>query len=123
MAKFIQIIEYQTSKFDEIQALTDKWLTATEGKRTATVGTVTEDRDARGTYVEIIEFPSYEEAMKNSELPETQEIAAQLAGAVRRRADLLQPRRGARRPGVTVRGRPAMTPAPVSPSGRGACGS
>lgn len=79
MAKFIQIIEYQTSKFDEIQALTDKWLAATEGKRTATVGTVTEDRDARGTYVEIIEFPSYEEAMKNSELPETQEISAQLA--------------------------------------------
>jgi hypothetical protein len=78
MAKFIQIIEYKTSKIDEVQALADKWLAATEGRRTASDGTVTEDRDARGTYLEIIEFPSYEAAMKNSELPETQEIAAQL---------------------------------------------
>ena len=78
MAKFIQIIEYKTSKFDEIQALADKWIAATEGKRTATSGTVSEDRDNRGTYVEIIEFPSYEDAMKNSNLPETQEIAAQM---------------------------------------------
>jgi hypothetical protein len=28
--------------------------------------------------VEIIEFPSYEAAMKNSELPETQEISAKM---------------------------------------------
>jgi hypothetical protein len=76
---FIQIMEYKTSKFDEIQALADKWVAATEGKRTATSGLVTKDRDNRDTYVEIIEFPSYEDAMKNSELPETQEIAAQMA--------------------------------------------
>ena len=78
MGKFIQIMEYKTSKFDEIQALADKWVAATEGKRTATSGLVTKDRDNRDTYVEIIEFPSYEAAMKNSELPETQEISAKM---------------------------------------------
>ena len=30
-------------------------------------------------YVQIVEFPSYEEAMANSELPETGEFAAKLA--------------------------------------------
>jgi hypothetical protein len=39
----------------------------------------TKDRDAMNTYVQIVEFPSYEEAMANSDLPETAEFAAQLA--------------------------------------------
>jgi hypothetical protein len=37
---------------------------------------VTADRDNPGGYFVIAEFPSYEEAMKNSELPETKEFAA-----------------------------------------------
>ena len=32
---------------------------------------LTRDRDRPNTYVDIVEFPSYEDAMKNSELPET----------------------------------------------------
>lgn len=78
MGKFIQVIEYRTSKIDEVQALGEQWLAATEGKRTATSGWIAEDRDNRGTYVQVIEFPSYEDAMRNSELPETQEIAAKM---------------------------------------------
>ena len=38
----------------------------------------TRDRDRANTYVQIVEFPSYEEAMTNSQLPETGEIAARL---------------------------------------------
>ena len=79
MGKFIQIIEYKTSKIDDVLATGDEWLAATEGRRTATGGVLAEDRDNPGTYVEIIEFPSYEAAMKNSELPETQEISAKMA--------------------------------------------
>lgn len=76
---FIQIIEYKTSKIDELTAALDGWLAATHGKRAATRGVQTKDRDAANTYVQIVEFPSYEDAMANSNLPETSEFAAKLA--------------------------------------------
>jgi hypothetical protein len=76
---FIQIIEYQTSRIDELDAALDGWLEATKGKRGATRGVQTKDRDAADTYVQIVEFPSYDEAMANSNLPETGEFAAKLA--------------------------------------------
>ncbi|HEY8300853.1 MAG TPA: hypothetical protein VIG48_03045 [Jatrophihabitans sp.] len=76
---FIQIIEYKTSRADEMNALFDGWLAATEGKRAATRGVQTKDRDADTTYVQIVEFPSYEDAMANSTLPETGDFAARLA--------------------------------------------
>ena len=37
------------------------------------------DRDRPGYYFSIIEFDSYEEAMENSNRPETSEFAAQMA--------------------------------------------
>jgi len=76
---FIQIIEYKTSKIDELNAALDGWLEATKGKRASTRGAQTKDRDASNTYVQIVEFPSYEEAMANSNLPETGEFSAKLA--------------------------------------------
>ena len=76
---FIQIIEYKTSRIDELNALLDGWLEATTGKRAATRGVQTKDRDAADTYVQIVEFPSYEEAMANSDLPETSDFATKLA--------------------------------------------
>jgi len=76
---FIQIIEYKTSRIDELNAALDGWLEKTKGKRAATRGLQTRDRDATDTYVQIVEFPSYDEAMANSNLPETSEFAAQLA--------------------------------------------
>lgn len=76
---FLQIIEFTTSRGGELDALLDEWLEKTQGKRTATRGVQARDRDRADTYVQIIEFPSYEEAMANSELPETAEVAARLA--------------------------------------------
>jgi hypothetical protein len=76
---FIQLIEYQTSRIDEFNAALDDWLAATKGKRAATRGVQTKDRDATDTYVQLVEFPSYDEAMANSGLPETGELAAKLA--------------------------------------------
>ena len=77
--KFIQIIEFTTSRADELDAMLDEWLEKTQGKRTATRGVEARDRDRPNTYVQIIEFPSFEDAMANSELPETAEAAARLA--------------------------------------------
>jgi hypothetical protein len=76
---FIQIIEYKSSRIEELNAALDGWLEATKGKRAATRGVQTKDRDTPNTYVQIVEFPSYEEAMANSNLPETSEFAAKLA--------------------------------------------
>ena len=75
---FIQVMEYQTTHPREVEQLMDAWIAATEGKRTATHDMHTQDRDHPGCYVDIVEFPSYELAMRNSELPETRHIAAEM---------------------------------------------
>ena len=71
-------IEIETSKPDEVEALVDEWRAKTEGTRKAQRGTFTKDRDRPDTYVQIVEFPSYEDAMANSELPETASFAERL---------------------------------------------
>jgi quinol monooxygenase YgiN len=76
---FIQLIEISTSRVDEIEALVDQWISQTQGQRLARRGTTTEDRDRPGVYVQMVEFPSYEEAMANSQLPATAEMAQKLA--------------------------------------------
>jgi hypothetical protein len=77
--EFIQIIEFTTTRFDEVEALMNEWVTKTEGKRKARRGTITTDRDRPNTYVQIVEFPSFKEAMANSNLPETAEFAEKIA--------------------------------------------
>lgn len=76
---FIQIIEFTSTRVDELDVLLDEWLERTRGKRTAVRGVQTTDTDRANTFVQIIEFPSFEEATTNSELPETSEVAARLA--------------------------------------------
>lgn len=79
MAKFVQIIELETDKIDEVRKLDDEWEAATEGKRTATRSMLVQDRDKPGRYFVIVEFPSYEAAQENDALPETQRFAEQWA--------------------------------------------
>ena len=43
-------------------------------------GTFTKDRDRPDTYLQIVEFPSYDDAMANSALPETAAFAEKLRG-------------------------------------------
>jgi hypothetical protein len=78
MAGFVQIIQYKTSKFDEMQSLIDKFREQTEGRRTTIRGMACRDRDNPGQFFNIIEFPSYEAAMKNNELPETAAMAQEM---------------------------------------------
>jgi hypothetical protein len=77
--RFIQTIEFTTSRIEEFDTLLDEWLDRTQDKRAATRGVQTRDRDRGNTYVQIVEFPSYQEAMANSDLPETAELAARMA--------------------------------------------
>ena len=59
--------------------MVDEWRAQTAGRRTARRGTFTKDRDRPDTYVQIVEFPSFEDAMANSALPETAAFAERLA--------------------------------------------
>jgi len=71
---FVQVIDCKTSRFDEMNRLMDTWLEQTGGKRTATHSLIGKDRSDASHFIEIVEFPSYEEAMRNSNLPETDQI-------------------------------------------------
>jgi hypothetical protein len=71
LVSFIQVIDMYTTKFDEIQALDEEWLRATEGKRTLRKAIITRDRNHPNHYVVFAFFDSYELAMINSNLPET----------------------------------------------------
>ena len=62
---FVQIMRYEATHFGE----TDEWVAATEGKRTATRDTHTQDRDHPGHYVDIIEFPSNLDVLRDETLP------------------------------------------------------
>jgi hypothetical protein len=76
---FIQVIEFQTRHPGEFDALVDNWLTQSKEWRTATRSLRTKDRDRADTYVQIVEFPSYEKAQENSNHPATAEFAERLA--------------------------------------------
>ena len=76
---FIQVIEYTTTQPDQVDALVQEWQAKTAGRRTARRGTLTQDRDRADTYVQIVEFASYEDAMANSNLPETATFAESVA--------------------------------------------
>jgi len=72
---FIQIMELQTSKLDGIRAAVDEWENATEGKRTVQRSVVCQDRDNPRRHFIVVFFDSYEDAMKNSALPETDALS------------------------------------------------
>jgi hypothetical protein len=75
---FVQIVEFTTTRPDTVEELVSEWRVRTSGRRTAQRGTFTQDRERPNTYVQIVEFPSYEDAMANSDLPETAALADQL---------------------------------------------
>ncbi|CAM5551449.1 hypothetical protein SAVIM338S_04469 [Streptomyces avidinii] len=68
---FVQVIDYETTRFDEMNALIDRWAEQASGRRTVTHTLIGRDRDSRTHFVDLVEFPSYEDAMRNSQLPET----------------------------------------------------
>ncbi len=74
---FIQIIEFRTTDIEAVRQVSEDWWQATEGKRTARREMVTRDHSDPTRYLAIVSFDSYESAMENSALPETQAAAEQ----------------------------------------------
>lgn len=81
MAGFVQLIEFDTSRIDEVRLLGEKFAAERQGAGETSLlrGIVTVDRERPNHYINIVEFPSYEEAMENSNRPDTTEFAARLA--------------------------------------------
>ena len=79
---FIQAIEMRTDRPEDLTALDREWEQATEGKRTARRSIVTRDRNDPRRHLVLVFFDSYESAMENSKLPETQAFAERYAAAV-----------------------------------------
>lgn len=69
MAGFIQLVEFETDDIDAVGEAIRKFREEHPEVMTFTTSRVAEDRDRPGTYISIVEFPSYEEAMKQSNHP------------------------------------------------------
>jgi len=76
--QFIQVIDYHTSRFDDMQALGREWEAAAQSTTKARRRVLVRDRDDASHYLNIVFFDSYDEAMENSNDPLTQQFAGQL---------------------------------------------
>jgi len=78
MPGFIQIMEFETSRIDELEALMTEFREERGDELLASKATITEDRSRPGHYFVIVEFDSYEKAMKNSDDPATSAMAEKI---------------------------------------------
>ena len=77
---FVQIIQYRTSKIDEMRKVGDEWEAAARDSGTTQRVLVCGDRDNAGQYFTLAFFDSYDATMENSNHPTTQEYAQRMMG-------------------------------------------
>ena len=75
---FVQIIDYHTSRFEEMEQLGKEWEAAAKSDSKARRRVLGRDRNDRNHYLNIVFFDSHESAMQNSNHPTTQEFAAKM---------------------------------------------
>ncbi|MFJ7072489.1 hypothetical protein [Streptomyces sp. NPDC098781] len=78
--KFMQIIDFETERIEEMRELareSEQRLAGSNGGPTRRF--VLKDRGQPNRYLVVIEFDSYEDAMRNSDDPETTKFAEQMA--------------------------------------------
>ena len=75
---FIQVIEFRTSKLDEMRKVGEEWEAAAADSSRTTRRIMCGDRDTPGRYVNLVFFDSYESAMENSKLPVTEEFSQKM---------------------------------------------
>ena len=78
--KFVQQIRFKTNDIDAVQKVVDDFDSGeAPGNPQAWV---LRDRDNAGSYIVSVVFESFDEAMKNNDRPETQELAARIGELV-----------------------------------------
>ncbi len=76
---FIQIIEYDTSRPDEVDKLMADMEATTEGQTTGFRRAMhSRDHERPRHFVDVVEFDSYDAAMANSARPETDVMAQRM---------------------------------------------
>ena len=75
---FVQLIEFHARDLDGFRALEEEWRQRMGRETTARWMVVTADRDRADTYVQLVAFPDYASAMRNSEHPVTTEISKKM---------------------------------------------
>jgi len=83
MASFVQLVEFETDDIEACKETLEKFLGEHPDVITSSSSTWTEDRERRGTYVSIIEFPSYEKAMEQSNSAEMTEMTQRLGRLIK----------------------------------------
>lgn len=77
--KFVQVIQYQTSQFDEMRKVGEEW-DAAAGDQGPHHVYMCKDRDNAGQYLTLAFFDSFDAAMEYSNLPQTQAFAQRMMG-------------------------------------------
>ena len=80
--QFVQVIEYHTSRFDEMESLGRQWEAAAQSFTKARRRVLVRDRDDANHYFNIVFFDSFDEAMENSDNAVTHDFAAKLMALV-----------------------------------------
>jgi hypothetical protein len=79
----MQIIEFRTSRSDEIEAAFNEFFAATEGQHSdGGHSYLCQDAGEPGRYVNVVIYPSHEDAHRMSSLPETGILAEKLGSAM-----------------------------------------
>jgi plasmid stability protein len=78
---FLQLIEFHTGDPERFRALAEEWRDRIGTDATARWAVVAADRDRPGTYVELVAFPDFAAAMRNSEHPVTSDFAKKMQEA------------------------------------------
>ena len=80
MTAFIQVIEWSSTRIDEVRALGEARRADMGGSGDGPARvTITADRNRPNHYMTIVEFSSYESAMRNSSDPATDAFAKEMA--------------------------------------------
>jgi hypothetical protein len=75
---FVQLIEFDTDRIAEWDAIVDRWAAAIGVHRAVRWTILGTDRDRPGRHVAVVEFPGYADAMANSGHPATQAFLKEL---------------------------------------------
>jgi hypothetical protein len=75
---FVQIIEFRTGNREAMEQVGNRWEEATAGKRKARRRVLCRDRNDAKRFFNVVFFDSFESAMENSNLPETQQFSQEM---------------------------------------------
>ena len=76
---FVQIIQFRTSRFDEMRELEEEWDARARERGTARRVLNCQDRNDPSRYFTLAFFDSYESAMENSHDVTTEELSQRMA--------------------------------------------